>query len=57
LQLEEVLWLRISQLEPLAMQVLQLVCLADGKLAHQTAARAAGLEGMKWPAYLETRSR
>jgi hypothetical protein len=44
LQLEEVLWSRISHLDAVALQVLQLVCLADGKLAHQTAARAAGLD-------------
>jgi len=44
LHLEDVLWSRISQLDPRPLQVLQLVCLADGKLAYQTAARAAGLD-------------
>ena len=43
LQLEDVVWERISQLEPVAQHMLQLVCLADGKLAFQTAALAAGL--------------
>ncbi|MGE0872644.1 MAG: serine/threonine-protein kinase PknK [Kofleriaceae bacterium] len=43
LQLEDVVWERISQLEPPARHILQLVCLADGKLAQQTVAAAAGL--------------
>jgi hypothetical protein len=44
LHLEDVLWSRIQQLDPFAVQVLQLVCLANGKLAYLTAARAAGLD-------------
>ena len=43
LHLEEVLGSRVNQLDADARNVLQLVCLADGKLVQQTAARAAGL--------------
>ena len=43
LQLEEVLWSRVNGLDPIARNVLQLVCLANGKLVQQTAARAAEL--------------
>jgi hypothetical protein len=41
--LEDALWSRIRQLDPAARYVLELVCLAGGRLVQQTAAQAAGL--------------
>jgi serine/threonine protein kinase len=41
--LEDALWSRISQLEPSARYVLELVCLAAGRLVQQTAAQAAAM--------------
>ena len=43
LQLEEALWARIVQLDQQARYVLELVCLASGRLIQQTAAQAAGM--------------
>ena len=43
LALEDALWARVAQLDPEARQVLELVCLASGRLVQQTAANAAHL--------------
>jgi serine/threonine protein kinase len=44
LQLEDALWERISHLDPAARTVLELTCLASGRLAQQTAAQAANTD-------------
>jgi serine/threonine protein kinase len=41
--LEDALWSRVGQLDPAARYVLELVCLAGGRLVQQTAAQAAGM--------------
>lgn len=43
LQLEDALWARVMQVDATARRVLELVCLAGGRLLQQTAASAAGL--------------
>ena len=43
LQLEDALWARVMQVDETARRVLELVCLAGGRLVQQTAANAAGL--------------
>lgn len=43
LQLEDALWARVAQFDETTRKVLELVCLAGGRLVQQTAAHAAGL--------------
>jgi serine/threonine protein kinase len=43
LQLEDALWQRITHLEPQARTILELICLASGRLVQKTACEAAGI--------------